>query len=952
MIGNGTNIISIKSNLKINKTIMMKILKSTANLFIFLAVFAIHSQETSLVKNFTFTNIGPSIMSGRVVDLDVNPKKPTEFYVAYASGGLWHTANNGTSFTPVMDNSPTQNIGDIAVDWEKGTIWVGTGENNSSRSSYAGIGILKSNDRGKSWQNVGLTDSHHVSRILINPKNSDEVVIGVIGHLYTPNTERGIFKTKDGGKTWEKTLYINSDTGIIDVQMVPGDFNTMYASAWERERKAWNFKGSGEHSAIYKSVDAGNSWEKISNENSGFPTGKGLGRIGLAAFDNETVYAILDNQDRREKEEDDDDDNSDQLRKEDFKQMDQSNFLKLDDKKLNGYLLNNGFPKKHTAKSVKKMVKEHKIKPSDLAKYLENANSSLFDTPVKGAEVYMSTDGGKTWRKTHEKYVDNLYYSYGYYFGHIYVSPNNKDHIYIYGVPILSSKDGGKTFKSIGKANVHADHHALWINPELDGHLINGNDGGVNITYDDGETWIKNNQPEVGQFYTVNADTKKNYTVYGGLQDNGVWKGSGNYKASTRWHQSGAYPYKSIMGGDGMQVEIDNRHDSIVYTGFQFGYYYRVNTATNKSKSIQPKHELGENPYRFNWQTPILLSSHNQDILYLGSNKLHRSMQRGDNFVAISDDLTKGGIKGNVPYGTLSTISESPFQFGLLYVGSDDGLIHVSKDGGGKWTEISKALPQNLWVSRVIASEHKKERVYATLNGYRNDDFKAYVYLSNDYGVSWKQIGENLPESCVNVIKEDPEDEQILYLGNDQEALVSFDMGSTWSVIDKTLPKVAVHDLVVQNQAKDLIIGTHGRSIYKLNIAFLQKYNSYKKKDIEIAVLESERHSNRWGNVSSSWSKPREPEMKISYYSNQGGDMLLQVTSEENIVLNEWNITVDRGFNFETFDLSFSDKGYHNFIKKNKKTKIKKRDNGKFYLPKGKYKVSIEGSSQQFEVTK
>lgn len=306
----------------------MKILKSTLTILIFHLVLHSNAQESSMVKNLSFTNIGPSIMSGRVVDLDVNPNKPTEFYVAYASGGLWYTNNNGTTFTPVMDNSPTQNIGDIAVDWKSGTIWVGTGENNSSRSSYSGIGILKSVDKGKTWHHVGLTDSHHIGRILINPNNPDEVVIGVIGHLYSSNTERGIFKTTDGGKSWNKTLFIDEHTGIIDIEAVPGNFNIMYAAAWERERKAWNFDGCGENSAIYKSVDGGESWTKLTNEKSGFPIGEGVGRIGLAVFNETTVYAIVDNQFRREKEKDAKG-SSDELKKEDFKTMTKSDFLEL-----------------------------------------------------------------------------------------------------------------------------------------------------------------------------------------------------------------------------------------------------------------------------------------------------------------------------------------------------------------------------------------------------------------------------------------------------------------------------------------------------------------------------------------------------------------------------------------------------------------------------------------------
>ena len=351
--------------------------------------------KTSLVKNLPFVNIGPNIMSGRVADIAVNPDNTTEFYVGYASGGLWYTKNNGITFKPVMDNSQTQNIGDIAVDWKSGTIWVGTGEKNSSRSSYAGIGMLKSTDKGKSWQNVGLLDSHHISRIVINPSNSDEVIVGVIGHLYSSNEERGVFKTTDGGKTWKKTLYINENTGIIDVEPAPNNFNIMYAASWERERKAWDFDGDGKNSAIYKSTDAGTTWTKIS-ENNGFPNGDGVGRIGLAVFDENTVYALHDSQFREEKSNKKSDANG--LTKEDFKTMTKESFLNLTDKDLNAFLKTNGFQEKYRAENVKQMVRVGTVKPIDLAHYLEDANAMLFDTPVIGAEVFKTTNGGKSWK--------------------------------------------------------------------------------------------------------------------------------------------------------------------------------------------------------------------------------------------------------------------------------------------------------------------------------------------------------------------------------------------------------------------------------------------------------------------------------------------------------------------------------------------------------------------------
>lgn len=903
--------------------------------------------QESIVKNIPFTNIGPNIMSGRVVDLAVNSNDPTEFYVAYASGGLWYTNNNGTSFTPVLDNSPTQNIGAIAVDWKTKTIWVGTGENNSSRSSYAGIGILKSTDQGKTWQNMGLTDSHHIGSILINPNNSNEVVVGVIGHLYSLNDERGIFKTSDGGKTWIKTLFIDDKTGIIEVASAPNNFKVQYASAWQKDRKAWNFDGSGTGSGIYKSVDAGNTWIKITSVQSGFPTGAGVGRIGVAVFDDNTIYAIHDNQAHREK--DKKLDKKEGLTKDDFKSMSMADFLNLDAKKLGDFLSQNNFSKEYTAASVKDLVKNKTIVPEDLAKYLEDANAALFDTPVIGAEVYLSTNGGKTWAKTHKGFIDDLYYSYGYYFGKIHINPSEKNQVYIYGVPILSSQDGGKTFKSIDADNVHGDFHALWINPNKKGHLIAGGDGGVNITYDNGKHWIKNNDAAVGQFYSINVDNETPFNVYGGLQDNGVWKGPSTYKASVNWHGEGKYPYESIMGGDGMQVEVDTRHHAeLVYTGYQFGNYYRVNTKTGENTYIQPKHKLGETPLRFNWQTPIKLSSHNQDILYLGSNKLHRSLKNGDDFIAISDDLTQGGKKGNVAFGTLTTISESPFQFGLLYTGSDDGLVYLTQDGGGNWTKISNALPQNLWVSRVIASKYKKERVYVSLNNYRNDDFKAYVFVSDDFGKNWKNISSNLPTSSVNVIKEDATDDQILYLGNDQGVYVSFNQGANWQAFDGGLPKVAVHDLVIQEQTKTLVIGTHGRSIYTAPLVTLEQYNMIKDKAIVLFEISEQKASRRWGNSYSVWSEPFEPSLSIPFYVTKAGTYKLSITTKSGEQLFQMNIKADAGFNEATYHFNIDKKIGHSFL--NAHQDLKKAKNEIYYLPKGSYIISLNTETTALEL--
>ncbi|WP_092206748.1 VPS10 domain-containing protein [Bizionia echini] len=905
--------------------------------------------QKSLVKNIPFTNIGPTVMSGRVTDLAVNPENPIEFYVAYASGGVWHTINNGSTFKPILDAANTQNVGDIAVHWPTRTIWVGTGENNSSRSSYAGIGILKSIDNGDNWEHVGLSDSHHIGRILIHPDNPDIVIVGVTGHLYSSNAERGIYKTTDGGKTWSNTLYVDDTSGIIDVQSVPNNFNILFASSWTRDRKAWNFTGNGVNSAIYKSEDAGTTWKKVSAKTSGFPTGISVGRIGLAVFDENLIYALHDSQfhrtDSKEKSE------TRGLTKNEFKTMSVEQLLNLEDKKLNDYLKTNGFQEKYRADNVKQLVRSGTVKPIDLANYLEDANAMLFDTPVIGAEVYKSEDGGKTWKKTHDDYLEGLYFSYGYYFGEIRVDPNDVNAIYVLGVPLLKSKDAGKTFTSISRENVHADHQALWINPKKSGHLINGNDGGLNMSYDDGDNWEKLNVNAVGQFYAINVDNEKPYNIYGGLQDNGVWVGPHNARESKHWHQSGQYPWEELMGGDGMQIQIDSRNSDVVFTGYQFGNYFRINRKTDDQTYIQPKHELGENPYRFNWQTPILLSPHNQDILYLGGNKLMRSMNQGDTWEAISPDLTNGGKKGNVAYGTLTSISESPFNFGLLYTGSDDGLVHISENAGGSWELISSSFPKDLWVTRVIASQHKKERVYVALNGYRWDDFTTYLYVSQDYGKTWRNMASNMPMSPVNVIQEDPKNENILYVGTDNGTYISFNQGDSWEAFSKGLPAVAIHDLVVHPEANDLILGTHGRSLYTANMEPVQKVNAaLLAKKVTIFPMESMRYSSRWGNSWSQYLEPYVPETQIKVYVKEAGKHTIEIRSANNDLLNSITADLDAGFNYISYNLSISEKGRKALMKQQSDLDIPKAQNDTYYLPKGIYSVQLLGEVVDFEI--
>ena len=783
-------------------------------------------QSQSVLNYVKFRNIGPASMSGRVVDVDVNPENPTEFYVAYATGGLWHTVNNGQSFIPLFDHEDVIGIGDIAVNWKDGEIWVGTGEANSSRSSYSGMGVYKSSDKGKTWQYLGLPESQHIGKIILDPTNKDIAWVAAIGHLYSPNKERGVYKTIDGGKTWKQTLYIDDNTGTIDLDINPKNSNELYACMWHRERRAWNFVESGKTSAIYKSNDGGNTWKKITGNGTGFPDGDGIGRIGIAVFASnpQIIYATIDNQNHRPDTATKKTDTTRYVLK-DFKNISKENFLQLDSKKLDSFLIRNNFPPKYRDSLVKEMVRSGKVKPTAIYDYLSDANSEMFDSPIIGCEVYRSDNGGTSWKKVNTHGLD-LYNTYGYYFGKISVSPVNENKVIINGFSLMLSMDGGQTFKAVDKSTTHPDWHGAWINPLADSNWVAGNDGGCNITYDNGKHWFKANTPPVAQFYSITVDNAKPYNVYGGIQDNGVWYGSSGTRSDDEYNFTNDN-WKNLGGGDGMQVQVDTRNNKTVYLGSQFGEYQRKNVdERRKEKSIHPMADLDAEKLRFNWQTPILLSQFNQDIFYMGTNIFYRSMDKTETLIPLSGDLTKGKKAGNVPYGTIVSFSESPMRFGLIYAGTDDGNIQLSKDDGYTWTLVSSDLPKNLYVSRVVASAFKEGRVYATLNGYRDDNFTAWLFVSEDFGKTWNALGKDLPAEPLNVIKEDPLYEDILYVGSDNGLYASFNRGKSFMTLGK-LPSVPVHDIAIQKTANEIVIGTHGRSIYIASL--IDIHNAYKK---------------------------------------------------------------------------------------------------------------------------
>jgi len=891
------------------------------------------NKDLSIYSNYPVRNVGPVVQGGRITDIAVNESNTKEFYIAFASGGVFKTSNNGITFNPVFDNQGALTIGDICLSASNDQmLWVGTGENNSSRSSYAGSGVYKSMNGGDSWEFMGLESTQHIGRIIIHPDNPDIVWVAAMGNLYTHNPERGVFKTTDGGKSWTKTLYVNDSTGAIDLIINPDDPDMLWASMWERTRKAWNFKGHGPGSAIYKSTDGGNNWDKVMN---GIADQEFTGRIGIDICRKKpnVIYALIDNQfeTKTEKEREEGD-----LLAADFLQMSKEQFLELEDDKLDDFLKSNFFPKKYDAKKVKAEVSEGKYGPKDIADYLGDANNALFDTEVNGAEIYRSDDFGITWKKTHDYNLQGVYFTYGYYFGEVRVSPSDPDRIYIFGVPLLRSDDGGKNFSradTIG--DVHSDHHSMWINPNDPDHVILGNDGGLYMSYDGGTAWNHINNIPAGQFYTVNYDMEKPYNIYGGLQDNGILFGSSRSVPNETEH------WEYLFGGDGMFVIPDPRDFNLVYVGYQFGNYYRINTKTKERQYITPRPDIGEESLRFNWRTPVVMSMHNPDIIYLGANKLFRSLNKADTWTAISDDLTKDLPNGNVPYSTISCISESPLKFGLLYVGTDDGNLHVSKDGGSTWNLISKDLPENKWITSIYPSTFDEGTVFVSLTGYRDDDFKTYVFKSENYGESWKAINGNIEMEAVNVVLQDLSIPELLFMGTDHGSYVSLNDGSYWDLMPQ-IPNVASYDMAIHPRDHDLIIGTHGRSIFVMPLEPIRKIAELQAKDkFQVFTPEKVRFSKRWGKKRYPYLDAYTPEAKIMYFVSEKDAKIIFEVFKEDVKCYESTFNAEyKGFNDFNWNLRIHP------LKDNNKLNTKEL----IYTEKGKYTLKFTGMGETKEV--
>ena len=712
----------------------------------------------SAIAALKFREIGPATMGGCIDDIEVVPGDPRTIYVATPAAGILKSTNGGTSWSVIFDKESVPGVGDIAITPSNpDIIWAGSGEANNRQSSSWGNGIYKSYDAGKTWKNMGLTGTMHIARIVVHPTNPDIVWVAAEGNLWAPSAERGVYKTTDGGRSWQQVLKINDDTGASDIAVDNQSPNILYAATYQRRRTVWGFNGSGPGSGLYKSVDGGETWTKIvkgmpyDTENAPTPKPANLeetGRNALSIYPRDTniVYALI-----------------------------------------------------------------------------EHANGG----------VYRSNDKGETWTRV----ADINSNPRPMYFSQIRVDPNNDQRLWVGGVTMQYSEDGGKTWSGNFARAPHADTHAIWIDPSDSNHLMIGNDGGINITYDRGRTWDYANTVPIGQFYELGVDNGMPYKICGGLQDNNAWCGpsmSFNPRGITNdeWY--------TIGGGDGFYAQPDPQDTNIVYTESQDGNLIRRNVVTGESKQIRPREDFDEKNYRFQWNSPVMISSFDHNTIYYGGNFLFRSTNRGDSWTKVSPDLTTGAdrntlqIMGRVPdkntrsrhdgvenWPAITTIAESPLNKNVLWVGTDDGNLQVTRDGQTWKNVVDKVpgVPKGTYVTRVVPSRVAEGTAFATFDGHRSGDFKVYVFETNDFGETWKSIASNLKteDGTVHVIREHPRNSNLLFLGTEFGLFASYDRGGHWMRIRQNLPTVPVDDILIHPRDNDLILGTHGRSIWILD---------------------------------------------------------------------------------------------------------------------------------------
>ncbi|MEW5915147.1 MAG: hypothetical protein AB1762_02025 [Gemmatimonadota bacterium] len=697
-----------------------------------------------------FRSIGPAALGGRIHDIEVPSRDLNTIYIGAASGGVWKSTNNGTTWTPIFDNQPVSATGDIAIhESDNNIVWVGTGEQNNRQSSSWGNGVYRSTNGGTTWTHLGLDETRHIGKIRLHPTNPNVAYVAALGNLWKASPDRGVYKTSDAGRTWQKVLYVDTLTGVVDLVMDPNDSNTLYAAAYQRLRRTWGLNGGGPGSGIYKTSDGGATWTKLTN---GIPGGD-KGRIGLAIAANSgrIVTATI----------------------------------------------------------------EH----------------------PRESGTYRTEDGGDTWRRMSSANPRPMYYS------KVYLDPSNNRRVWLLGVTNLRSEDGGQTFRNLPASPTYdvglkTDHHALWIDPRDGRHLLLGGDGGLHQSWDMGETWVRMNNIPIGQLYAISVDNREPYRVYGGMQDNHSWMGP---SATRHWLGIVNEDWKQIGFGDGMYQQADPFNARFVYSSSQNGNMQRVDVETGDRLDIRPTPPPGEPPYRFDWTAPIVASRHTAGLIYIGGNRLFTSRNRGHTWTR-SEDLTRQinrdtlqlmGVTGSnitlsrydgeSSFSEISTISESPLDPLVLWVGTDDGNVQVSRDGGKTFREVGgnvSGVPNGTFVSRVVASSAARGTAYVSFDGHRDGKFTPYVYRTTDFGASWTPAVSGLPNGGpVRTVHEWRGKAHVVFAGTEYGLYVSTDSATTWRKLQANLPTTRYDDLLIHPTTNDLVIGTHGRSIWILDDA-------------------------------------------------------------------------------------------------------------------------------------
>ncbi|MFC1555365.1 WD40/YVTN/BNR-like repeat-containing protein, partial [candidate division KSB1 bacterium] len=750
-------------------------------MLIFVPALFAQVNASDLAELFPWREVGPANPGGRITDIEGVESNPTTIYVGAATGGLWKTVNNGITWDPIFDDQPVGSIGDIAVSLSNpNIIFVGTGEPNNRNSSPWGAGVFKSTDAGETWEFVGLKDTEHIGRILIHPKNPNTVYVAALGKLWGTNEERGLFKTTNGGSSWDKVLYLDERTGVTDITMDMNDPDIIYAAAHERLRDRFDAGDPvdqyGPHAGIYVTRNGGKDWTRCTE---GLPTEE-MGRIGISASRSKsgTVYALVS--------------------------------------------------------TTLGMARSQRGQQQPAEEPLNPNRDGIFKT----------TDYGKTWKKVNDWHNRPSYYS------QVRVDPNNEDVVWFLGSPMAYTSNGGTEVIS-GRpvqGSTHIDYHACWIDPTNSDHVLVGGDGGINITYDSGDNWEMIKSIGLAQFYAITADMRKPYYLAGGLQDNGVWVGSSRGRMMSGVTNNDWFP---LSNADGFFCQIDPTDYTIVYSETQGGSINRKDLKTWQSTGIRPSArnivnyedyypssstpqagQRGGGGFRFDWNSPMQLSSHNHTTLYFGGNHLFKSVNRGDNWKIISPDLTAFPDNRN---SAIVSIDESPLVPGVIWAGTNDGNVYMTRNEGVNWTRLNtnmRGAPLNYWVKRVEASNHELGRAYVVFDGHRHDDKEPYIFMTDDFGSTWTRISSNLPEGSVYVVREDYHNPDLLFAGTEFSVFFSIDRGASWQKFMNGFPTVPVHDLLIHPRDGDLIAGTHGRGAWIAdNITPLQQLTSEVKEE-------------------------------------------------------------------------------------------------------------------------